>query len=134
VHRVFLSDADLFFVEDGITRKLRAVGDGILNWPGTLDILKAAGATPSFTIELHRGQFDMPIFDPAWIAADPTIALAELAEVVRLTRISEARLAEPGRPAREAFQENVLERLPATLAYLPTLRAAYAGTPETVPA
>ena len=134
VHRVFLSDADLFFVEDGITRKLRAVGDGILNWAGTLEILKAAGATPSFTIELHRGQFSMPFFDPAWMAAESTANPSELAAIVRLTLISEGRLAEPGRPTREAYQENVLERLPATLAYLPTLRAAYEGTPTLVPA
>ena len=53
---------------------------------------------------------------------------------MRLTLISEGRLAEQGRPTREAYQENVLERLPATLAYLPTLRAAYEGTPTLVPA
>jgi sugar phosphate isomerase/epimerase len=132
--RVFLSDADLFWVEDGIERKLRALGDGILDWPGMLEILTAAGATPSFTIELHRGQFNMPIFDPSWIAAAPGISPSELAEVIRLTTISERRLAEPGRPPRDSQQVDVLERLPTTLAYLPTLRAAYATTSEQVSA
>ena len=129
VKRVFLSDVDLFWVANGIERKLRALGDGIVDWPGTLAILRAAGATPSFTIELHRGQFSMPIFDPAWMAAAPEVSPLELAEVVRLTTISEHRLAEPGRPPRDALQVDVLERLPATLAYLPTLRAAYEEAP-----
>jgi len=105
-----------------------------VNWPGILKILTDAGASPSCTIELHRGQFSMPIFDPAWIAAEPSVSPTELAEVIRLTTISQRRLAEPGRPPREAYQVDVLERLPATLAYLPTVRAAYAGRSEQVPA
>lgn len=133
-HRVFLSDADLFWQDDGVVRKLRAVGDGILDWPGMLAILKDAGATPSFTIELHRGQFGMPIFDPAWIAAAPEIAPLELAEIVRLTTVAEGKLATPGRLTKEAQQVDVLERLPATLATLPMLRAAWTGAPEKVPA
>ncbi|MCC7370110.1 MAG: sugar phosphate isomerase/epimerase [Chloroflexi bacterium] len=119
--RAFLSDADLFFTASGIDRKLRAVGDGILDWPGMLAVLAEAGAEPSLTIELHRGQFGMPIFDRAWIAAQTDLRLPELAEVVRLTVVSEEKLKDPARPPREAFQVNVLERLPATLAYLPTL-------------
>src|SRR5262249_47447793 len=86
--RIFLSDADLFFTENGIVRKLRAVGDGILDWPGILSIVRAAGTTPSFTIELHRGQFGMPIFDAAYMAGETDAAPSELAELVRLTRIS----------------------------------------------
>jgi sugar phosphate isomerase/epimerase len=129
--RVFLSDADLFWQDDGIVRKLRAVGDGILDWPGMLASLKAAGASPSFTIELHRGQFGMPIFEGAWMADAPEIAPLELAEIVRLTTVSERKLTDPGRLAKEAQQVDVLERLPATLAYLPTLRAAWDGAPTT---
>jgi sugar phosphate isomerase/epimerase len=129
VKRVFLSDADLFWTDTGIERKLRPLGDGILNWPGMLAILTAAGATPSFTVELHRGQFSMPIFDQSWMASQPTVSPAELAEVIRRTSISERRLARPGRPPREAYQVDVLERLPATLAYLPTLRAVYGEAP-----
>ena len=119
--RAFLSDADLFFTPTGIERKLRPLGDGIVDWPGTLAILQAAGATPKLTVELHRGQFGMPIFDQTFMASEPSIRIEELAEVVRLTVLSEAKLADAGRPPREAYQVNVLERLPATLAYLPTL-------------
>ena len=133
VRRVFLSDADLFFVDHGVERKLRPLGDGIVDWPGTLAILKAAGAAPSFTVELHRGQFSMPIFDAAWMASEPAISPLELAEVVRLTTVSEGRLAEPGRPSRDAYQADVLERLPATLAYLPPLRAAWDNAPAVSP-
>jgi hypothetical protein len=92
-----------------------------VDWPGTLAILQAAGATPKLTVELHRGQFGMPIFDQAFMRAEPSIRVEELAEVVRLTVLSEAKLADPARPPREAYQVDVLERLPATLTYLPTL-------------
>jgi sugar phosphate isomerase/epimerase len=130
-HRVFLSDADLFWQDDGVVRKLRAVGDGILDWPGMLAILKEAGqktgAEPGFTIELHRGQFGMPIFDSAWVTAAPEIAPLELADIVRLTTISERKLTEPDRLPKEAQQVDVLERLPLTLASLPALRAAFDG-------
>ena len=129
VKRVFLSDADLFWTDTGIDRKLRPLGDGILDWPGILEILTASSASPSFTVELHRGQFSMPIFDRSWMAAEPAVSPSELAEVIRLTTVSERRLAQPGRPPREAYQDDVLERLPATLAYLPTLRAAYEEAP-----
>jgi sugar phosphate isomerase/epimerase len=119
--RVFLSDADLFFTPSGIERKLRPLGDGIIDWPGTLAILNAAGATPKLTVELHRGQFEMPIFDQAWVAAEAGIRIDEFAEVVRLTVVSETKLSDPSRPPREAYQTDPLERLPATLAYLPLL-------------
>ena len=71
----------------------------------------------------------MPIFDRSWTAAEPSVSPSELAEVIRLTTVSERRLAGPGRPPREAYQDDVLERLPATLAYLPTLRAVYGEAP-----
>lgn len=127
--RVFLSDCDLFFNETGLVRKLRPLGDGIIDWPGTLAILEAAGAKPKATVELHRGQFGMPIFDSAWMKSEPTTPVAELAEIIRLTVISERKLDDPARPPREAYQTDVLERLPATLAYLPTLRGSGSKQP-----
>lgn len=132
--RAFLSDADLFFTSTGIERKLRPLGDGIVDWPGTLAILQAAGATPKLTVELHRGQFGMPIFDQAWVTAEPSIRVEELAEVVRLTVVSEAKLADPARPPREAYQTDPLDRLPATLAYLPTLLGSDQRQPVGSPA
>ena len=132
--RAFLSDADLFFTSTGIERKLRPLGDGIVDWPGTLAILQTAGATPKLTVELHRGQFGMPIFDAAWMAAEPSTRVEELAEIIRLAVISERKLDDPARPPREAYQAEVLDRLPATLAYLPTLLGAAVKHPAAVSA
>jgi 3-oxoisoapionate decarboxylase len=128
--RIFLSDCDLFFTDEGVVRKLRPLGDGIIDWPGTLSILDAAGAKAKATIELHRGQFGMPIFDAAWIESEPSARVEELAEIIRLTVVSERKLDDPARPPRDAYQADVLDRLPATLAYLPTLF----GSPNKVPA
>jgi hypothetical protein len=35
-------------------------------------------------IEMHSGQFAMPVFDPAWLARQPEVALAELAGVMAM--------------------------------------------------
>lgn len=35
-------------------------------------------------IEMHSGQFSMPVFDAEWLAAQPDIALAEFAAVLAM--------------------------------------------------
>jgi sugar phosphate isomerase/epimerase len=117
--RVYLDDAILPFIEGGLERKLRPLGDGILDWPAILAIVQAADTSPTYTIELHKGQFSMPVFEPGWLAhADPDLPIAEFAEVLRLAALSERRLTEPGTAPRDAYQVEYFERFAPSLAYL----------------
>ena len=93
----------------------------------------AAAAGPFF---MASKQAAAAVYASTSAAAGDPIALGAVNAAKKysgeeITFISEAQLQEPGRLAKEAQQVDVLERLPATLAYLPTLRAAWDGAPTT---
>lgn len=80
VVQVHVDDATLSF-EGGtdLRRHLAPVGNGAIDWPSLLALLPNAKRL----IELHRGQFAIPAFDPAWLASQPYIQLAEYAALLQ---------------------------------------------------
>lgn len=64
--------------DDSIRRHLVPSGKGIVNWTAILALLPRARRL----IELHNGQFAMPVFDQAWLKENPYIDPTEYAEII----------------------------------------------------
>ena len=78
IAQVHLDDAVMRFDEGGLRRYLCPLGEGIIEWDA---ILKQSPDSMRW-IELHRGQFSMPVFDLDWIAAQPDLTLEEYVSVI----------------------------------------------------
>jgi sugar phosphate isomerase/epimerase len=112
VRQVQLDDALIAMTARGLERWLVPCGSGVIDWPAILALLGSDLPDVRGTIELHRAFFDMPIFEPTWLAAQPELTVSELVSVLRLVRESE------GRPFAKDFQMDPVSRLEPTLAYL----------------
>jgi len=89
-----VKDAVLAFTPRGLWWQARAVGSGILPIPDLLGPLRRANPALNLSIELHPRTYDLPIFDPAWLAYFPALRPESLAAVVRLAARCERRYAE----------------------------------------
>ncbi len=78
VAQVHIDDAVMRFVESGVRRYLCPLGQGMIDWR----TIAALVPTASRWIELHRGQFAMPVFNPEWIEAQPDLSMRELVAVL----------------------------------------------------
>lgn len=79
---VHVDDAVLRFEDDGFRRYLAPMGEGQLDWPAMLALMPGA----KIWLEMHAGQFAMPVFDAAWLRSQPQIALPEFAAVLALAQ------------------------------------------------
>jgi sugar phosphate isomerase/epimerase len=112
VRQVQLDDAVVPMTASGLERWLVPCGSGVIDWPAILALLGSEMPDLRGTIELHRAFFDMPIFEPTWLAAQPELTVSEFVGVLRLVSQSE------GRPFTKDFQMDPVSRLEPTLAYL----------------
>jgi sugar phosphate isomerase/epimerase len=80
VASIHVDDAILRFEPDGVRRYLAPVGEGVLDWNALLALVPQA----RIWLEMHSGQFSMPVFDPDWLRAQPDIAVAEYGAVLAL--------------------------------------------------
>ncbi|WP_313812919.1 TIM barrel protein [Glutamicibacter sp.] len=65
-----LEDIVLFPIGTGYRRRLRPIGEGVLDYLRLLEVLWDAGVR-TFTVEQHQGRFDTPVHDPSWFASEP---------------------------------------------------------------
>ena len=118
-----VKDAVLAFTPRGLCWQARPVGSGILPMPDLLAILHRANPALMLSIELHPRTYDLPIFEPDWLAFFPGLRPDSLAAVVRLAAACERRYAE-GSLARPELVESVpwpgrdLDWLASSLGYL----------------
>ncbi len=123
VRATHIKDAVLAFTPRGLCWQARPVGSGILPMPDLLAILHRSNPDLLLSIELHPRMYDLPIFDPAWLAFFPDLRAASLAAVVRLAAACERRFAE-GSLARPEVVEAVpwpdrdLDWIASSLGYL----------------
>jgi sugar phosphate isomerase/epimerase len=92
VRLTHVKDAVLLFDEGGLTRQLRACGDGVLDWRAILAALGAHRPDLHLSIEDHRGAIGPRLFDPAWRAGHPELTADGVADVVRLAWLSGERV------------------------------------------
>ena len=97
-------------------RRLCPLGDGVLDWPGMLATLDRLAPQPQLWVDLHKGQYDIYLFDRPWLDGHPDLTLHEYAAVAR-TAITAARAISPDEVRRlENAQVNPHSRLAPALA------------------
>ncbi|QDV33494.1 sugar phosphate isomerase/epimerase family protein [Tautonia plasticadhaerens] len=79
-----VKDAVLGFSPRGLVWHARPVGEGCLPIPELLTILESHNPMLNLSIELHPRIYDLPIFDPNWLAYFPDLSPSMLAAVIRL--------------------------------------------------
>lgn len=99
-------DAVLAFSPRGLVWQARPVGEGCLPIPEMLAILDRSNAELNLSIELHPRIYDLPIYDPAWLAFFPDLSPSSLAAVVRLAAACEREF-EAGRKQRPESLEAI---------------------------
>jgi 3-oxoisoapionate decarboxylase len=118
-----VKDAVLAFTPRGLSWQARPVGSGILPIPEMIAIVARANPTVNLSIELHPRTYDLPIYDPTWLAYFPGLQPRALAAVVRLAARSEERFAAGALPRPETveaipWQERDLDWLDRSVSYL----------------
>lgn len=94
VRSTHVRDAALSFTAEGISRFLVPVGDGVIDWAALLAPICDSEVMLSIEgITRSRGEMALYIHDPTWQQGHPDLTVAEILEVVRLTRDYEARAA-----------------------------------------
>lgn len=78
--QVYVDDAVVRFQENGIRRFLAPLGEGSIDWNAIGSVLP--GRTT--WIEMHAGQFAMPVFDKEWLKRQPPVAVVEFAAVLAM--------------------------------------------------
>jgi sugar phosphate isomerase/epimerase len=96
VRTTHFKDALPYFVPDGLARQIVPCGQGVIDWSAIIAILGAYRPDLHLSIEnaLSRSTMVIQIYDPVWQAGHPDLTVAELAELVRLTRAYEERVAQ----------------------------------------
>ena len=118
VRQTHVEDFVLSFVETGLWRELRPCGAGVIDWDAVLDILGGVAPDVNLSIELHRGQFGLAIFDPAWLALHPDLSVGEFAEIIHLLKASDALRERSPNAARDESDEERTARLQENVDYL----------------
>ncbi|WP_055045671.1 sugar phosphate isomerase/epimerase family protein [Devosia sp. A16] len=108
VVQVHIDDCYTTFDGDDMRRYLTALGTGDIDWPALLALVPHA----TRWIEFHRGQFAMPMFDKAWLAAQADATLDEYRSLMAAT----VRNARAERPIPD--QKDVFLRLAPSIEWL----------------
>jgi sugar phosphate isomerase/epimerase len=126
-----VKDAVLAFGPRGLRWQARPVGSGGLPVPDLLATLLQARGDLALSIELHPRTYDLPIYDPSWLAFFPGLRPESLAAVVRIAAACERRYAEGSLDRPEVveaipWEERDLDWLASSLGYLRTVAAGIA--------
>ncbi len=78
-----LKDAVLAFTDRGLCWQARPVGEGIVPIPEIVATLAKQRPGLALSIELHPRTYDLPVYDPSWLAYFPDLDPAQLAQVFR---------------------------------------------------
>lgn len=78
--QIYVDDAVMRFQDNGIRRFLAPLGEGFVDWEAIRSILPAC----KVWIEMHAGQFAMPVFDRDWLKRQPPVAIDEFAVVLAM--------------------------------------------------
>lgn len=110
VEQVHIDDCYTTFDGDEMRRYLTPLGTGDIDWTELLALVPQA----TRWIEFHRGQFAMPMFDRAWLAAQTDATLDEYRSLMAAT----VRNSRADRPVPD--QKDVYQRLAPSIAWLTT--------------
>lgn len=92
-HLTHAKDAIVYFVDDGLEWQARPCGQGVIDWNALIGILADHSPGLNLSLEDNDGCMPIPIFQEDWQSLHPDLSVTELAEVVRLARHCEDRIA-----------------------------------------
>lgn len=78
--QLYVDDAVMRFQENGVRRFLAPLGEGVVDW----DAIRQFVPDAKIWIEMHAGQFAMPVFDRDWLKLQPPVAVEEFASVLAM--------------------------------------------------
>ena len=78
VGRIHYDDAWITFTGRGLARRLCPGGQGDIDWGAIFRILDGAGSRAPVLVDLHRGEFEMPVCDERWLLQNSDVSLREL--------------------------------------------------------
>lgn len=107
--QVHVDDAIVRFQDGGVRRFLAPFGAGAIHWDAIFALMPDAWRW----VEMHSGQFAMPVFDRDWLRAQPDILLSEFASVLAMAHAFGSR-------DIPCDQSKPVDRLPQTLEALLT--------------
>jgi sugar phosphate isomerase/epimerase len=118
-----IKDMVLAFTPRGLCWQVRPIGSGILPIPDILAAVLCVRPDLALSIELHPRIYDLPIYDPRWLAFFPDLRPESLAAVVHLAAQCERRYAEgtldrPEKVESIAWATRDLDWLASSLGYL----------------
>lgn len=99
-----VKDAVLAFTPRGLCWQVRPIGSGILPMADILGTLHRANPQLNLSIELHPRTYDLPIFDPSWLAFFPGLTPRSLAAIVALAVSCDRRYISGTLPRPEAVE------------------------------
>lgn len=85
IRTVFIDDTWIVRTPQGLARRLCRMGEGSVPWEAIISSLAESPATV-YTVDIHRAEFDMPLFDEEWLALQPDLTVAELVSLYRCSR------------------------------------------------
>jgi sugar phosphate isomerase/epimerase len=86
-----LKDGAMLLTGDGLASFSAEPGRGVIDLPRILSLLSRLPRVPNLSLEDHGGRFELPIYDPGFIAGFPDLTADELARLVRLVHRNESR-------------------------------------------
>jgi 3-oxoisoapionate decarboxylase len=116
-------DAVLLFHEEGLRWQSRPCGQGAVPFPDLLQLLALHAPDVNLSIEDHPGLYELPIYEPEWIATFVDLTPYELATLLRRAwmtgrRQSSRRQEDPEVLETIPWEERVLPRLDSGIRYL----------------
>ncbi|MGZ0147794.1 sugar phosphate isomerase/epimerase family protein [Kribbella sp. WER1] len=120
-----LRDVVLYPTPRGLARQIRACGDGMIDWTALLEPIVAEAPVSVLTIEnvVDRDFNDIPIYDPAWQAGHPDLAVGEVLELVRLSQRYTDDVAAGRKPDPDGYYTEELDPIDFITRSAHTLRA-----------
>jgi sugar phosphate isomerase/epimerase len=107
VRQTHMKDVVHVFADDGLQRQVRPCGLGLVDFETILPLLHQHNPNLNLSIEnpTANGQMIVQIYNPVWQASHPDLSVEELAELVRLTRLCEERIAAGAWPTLDAYDQ-----------------------------
>jgi sugar phosphate isomerase/epimerase len=79
-----IKDGGILLTQDGLVTFTAEIGHGLVDFASILRDLGSLDRDIRLSIEDHGGSFEIPVFDPVFLAKFPDLAAPEFVELVRL--------------------------------------------------
>ena len=86
-----MKDGALMLSDDGLVSFPVEPGLGIVDFESILGVLAILPRVPNLSLEDHGGRFDLPIFEPEFLARFPDLYPEEFARLIQLMRFNDRR-------------------------------------------